>query len=154
MKAAAAEITAMSQDQIARMESTGQYQLTTVNYQLTAEDVEIATEDMPGWLVMNEGQLTIALDIELTPELIEEGVARELVNRIQNLRKSSGLEITDRIEVRIEDRDEVRDAVAHCGQYIAQQVLATSLTTAPKETLSGAEEVEMEGYTILISIKN
>ncbi len=154
MKAAAAEITAMSQDQIATMESTGQYQLSTVNYQLTAEDVEIATEDMPGWLVMNEGQLTIALDIELTPELIEEGVARELVNRIQNLRKSSGLEITDRIEVRIENRDEVRDAVAHCGQYIAQQVLATSLTTAPKETLSGAEEVEMEGYTILISIKN
>ena len=86
MKAVAAEIASMNQEQIAAMESAGVYQLTSVDYQLIAEDVEIATEDMPGWLVMNEGQLTIALDIELTDQLIEEGIARELINRIQNLR--------------------------------------------------------------------
>ena len=102
MKALAAAITAMSQDDIAKMEADGQF--TLLDYTLVPEDVEIITEDMPGWLVANNGILTIALDIELTDELIEEGLARELINRIQNLRKSSGLEITDRINVTIEDR--------------------------------------------------
>ncbi len=154
MKAAAAEITAMSQDQIAQMESAGEYQLSTVNYQLVPEDVEIATEDMPGWLVMNEGQLTIALDIELSDALIQEGIARELVNRIQNLRKSSGLEITDRIAVQIEDRDEVREAVRNCGEYIASQVLATAVTLTPAAEMAEAEEVEMGAYKIKLKIKN
>ncbi len=152
MKAAAAEITAMSQDQIAQMESTGEYQLSTVNYQLVPEDVEIATEDMPGWLVMNEGQLTIALDIELSDALIQEGIARELVNRIQNLRKSSGLEITDRIAVQIEDRDEVREAVRNCGEYIASQVLATAVTLTPAAEMTEAEEVEMGSYRLKLKI--
>ena len=152
MKAAAAEITAMSQDQIAQMESTGEYQLSTVNYQLVPEDVEIATEDMPGWLVMNEGQLTIALDIELSDALIQEGIARELVNRIQNLRKSSGLEITDRIAVQIEDRDEVREAVRNCGEYIASQVLATTVTLTPAAEMTEAEEVEMGNYRLKLKI--
>ena len=86
MKAVAAEINAMTQEQIAQIEAEGNYQLSTINYQLIEEDVEILTEDMPGWLVVNNGVLTIALDIELTPELIEEGIARELINRLQNLR--------------------------------------------------------------------
>ena len=105
---------------------------------------------MPGWLVANNGILTIALDIELTEELIEEGIARELVNRIQNLRKSSGLEITDRIAIILEDRDEIHNAVLHCGDYIASQVLATSLTLA-KEVQG--DTLEMDGYTININIK-
>ena len=150
MKAVAAEIGAMTQDQIAQMEAEGNYQLSTVNYQLIAEDVEILTEDMPGWLVANNGILTIALDIELTDELIEEGIARELINRIQNLRKSSGLEITDRITVVIEDREEIHNAVLHCNDYIASQVLATSLTLG---TAVAGESVEMDGYNINIAIK-
>ena len=155
MKAVAAEINAMNQDQIAQMEQNGNYQLSTVNYQLTAEDVEILTEDMPGWLVANNGILTIALDIELTDELIEEGIARELINRIQNLRKSSGLEITDRIEIELEDRPEIHNAVLHCGEYIASQVLATKLELSNSEALklSNSEALEMDGYNVNINIK-
>ena len=151
MKAVAAEINAMSQDQIAKMETEGNYQLATVDYQLIAEDVEIVTEDMPGWLVANNGILTIALDIELTDELIEEGIARELINRIQNLRKSSGLEITDRITIELEDRPEIHNAVLHCGDYIASQVLATKLELTANSQLSTA--IEMDGYNVGINIQ-
>ena len=149
MKAAAAEIAAMSQEQIAAMEKDGQYQLSTVNYQLVSEDVEIITEDMPGWLVMNDGALTIALDIELTDSLIEEGIARELINRIQNLRKSSGLEITDRIKVVLSPAPQIVVAVEHFGEYISSQVLATSLELAE----NNGEAVEMDNYEIKILIK-
>ncbi len=140
MKAVAAEINAMDQDQIARMEAKGNYQLATVDYQLIAEDVEIV------------------LDIELTDELIEEGIARELINRIQNLRKSSGLEITDRILVTIEDRPEIHNAVLHCGEYIASQVLAASLSLETKPVAewqagSGTTPVEMDGYNVMINIQ-
>ena len=151
MKAVAAEINTMNQDQISQMESIGNYQLSTVNYQLIAEDVEILTEDMPGWLVANNGILTIALDIELTDELIEEGIARELINRIQNLRKSSGLEITDRIEIELEDRSEIHNAVLHCGEYIASQVLATKLELKAENLWLTA--IEMDGYNVNINIK-
>ena len=148
MKALAEAISQMSQDDIAKMEADGQF--TLLDYTLIPEDVEIVTEDMPGWLVANNGILTIALDIELTDELIEEGIARELVNRIQNLRKSSGLEITDRIEITLENRPEIHNAVLHCGEYIASQVLATRLDLA-----SGVQgdTLEMDGYNVNIQIK-
>ena len=148
MKALATAIAAMTQDEIAHMEADGQFSL--LDYTLVSEDVEIITEDMPGWLVSNNGILTIALDIELTDELIEEGIARELVNRIQNLRKSSGLEITDRIVITLEDRPEIHNAVLHCGEYIASQVLATSLELA---TDVQGETLEMDGYHVGINIK-
>ena len=148
MKELAAAIGRMTQDEIAQMEQDGTF--TLCDYMLTAEDVEIITEDMPGWLVANNGVLTIALDIELTEALVEEGVARELINRIQNLRKSSGLEITDRIEVSIERREEVAGAVNHCNEYIASQVLATSLTL--EDGLTDGAEVEMDGYKLHILI--
>jgi isoleucyl-tRNA synthetase len=153
MKAVAAEINAMNQDQIAQMEQNGNYQLSTVNYQLIEEDVEILTEDMPGWLVANNGILTIALDIELTDELIEEGIARELINRIQNLRKSSGFEITDRIEIELEDRSEIHNAVLHCGDYIKSQVLATKLELNSQLSTVNCQLLEMDGYNINIAIK-
>ena len=149
MKELAAAIGRMTQDEIAQMEQAGTF--TVCDYALTAEDVEIITEDMPGWLVANNGVLTIALDIELTEALVEEGVARELINRIQNLRKSSGLEITDRIEVSIERREEVAGAVTHCNEYIASQVLATSLMLA--DGLTDGTEVEMDGYKLHIVIR-
>ena len=151
MKAVAAEIASMTQDQIAQMEAEGSYTLHHTPYTLIPEDVEIVTEDMPGWLVANNGILTIALDIELTDELIEEGIARELVNRIQNLRKSSGLEITDRIEIVLEDRPEIHNAVLHCGDYIASQVLATKLDLTTNDQLPTT--LELDGYNVNIQIK-
>jgi len=153
MKELAAAITAMSQDDIAKMESEGSFnfQLSTFNYTIVSEDVEIITEDMPGWLVSNNGILTIALDIELTEALIEEGIARELINRIQNVRKSSGLEITDRIKVVLEDRAEIHNAVLHCGDYIASQVLATSLEL--KTDGSWLTAIEMDGYDVKMGME-
>jgi isoleucyl-tRNA synthetase len=143
----------MSQDEIAKMETEGafDFRLSTFDYTIVPEDVEILTEDMPGWLVANNGILTVALDIELTDELIEEGIARELINRIQNLRKSSGLEITDRIEIELEDRPEIHNAVLHCGDYIASQVLATKLNLTTNDQLPST--IEMDGYNVNINIK-
>ncbi len=144
MKQLAAAIAQMSQEDIATFETAGTFEL--CGYALVAEDVEIITEDMPGWLVANNGTITIALDIELTPALIEEGIARELINRIQNLRKSSGLEITDRIAVQLENREEIAAAVTNCNDYIASQVLATSLTLV--DNLTDGTALEMDSYTV------
>ncbi len=149
MKAIAAAIAQMSQDDIARMEADGQF--TLLDYTLVPEDVEIVTEDMPGWLVSNNGILTIALDIELNDALIEEGIARELINRIQNLRKSSGLEITDRIRITLEDREEIHNAVLHCSEYIASQVLATTISLEP--SVSSEQQLEMDGYNVKINLQ-
>ena len=146
MKDLAAAISAMSQDDIARFEQNGTFEFSIDNcpFSISAEDVDIFTEDMPGWLVMSDGFLTIALDIELTDSLIEEGVARELINRIQNLRKASGLEITDRIDVVLCPQEEngnsslVKSSIDHFSDYIASQVLANSITLAdslPEGTL-------------------
>ena len=146
MKDLAAAIGAMSQDDIARFEQNGTFEFSIDNcpFSISAEDVDIFTEDMPGWLVMSDGFLTIALDIELTDSLIEEGVARELINRIQNLRKASGLEITDRIDVVLCPQEEngnsslVKSSIDHFSDYIASQVLANSITLAdslPEGTL-------------------
>ena len=144
MKQLAAAIAQMSQEDIAAFEAAGTF--TLCDYALVAEDVEIITEDMPGWLVANNGTITIALDIELTPALIEEGIARELINRIQNLRKSSGLEITDRIAVQLENKTEIAAAVTNCNEYIASQVLATSLVLV--DGLTDGTALEMDGYTV------
>ena len=144
MKQLAAAIAQMSQEDIAAFEAAGTS--TLCDYALVAEDVDIITEDMPGWLVANNGVITIALDIELTPALIEEGIARELINRIQNLRKSSGLEITDRIAVQLENREEIAAAVKNCNEYIASQVLATSLVLV--DGLTGGTVLEMDGYNV------
>ena len=149
MKELAAAIGKMTQDEIAQFEAAGTFRLLDID--LVAEDVDIITEDMPGWLVANNGILTIALDIELTDALVEEGIARELVNRIQNLRKTSGLEITDRITIEIERRDEIAAAVEHCREYIASQVLATSLTLIDK--VAEPQVLDMDGYTVNINIK-
>jgi isoleucyl-tRNA synthetase len=97
---------------------------------VTPADFEITSEDMPGWLVTSEGKLTVALDITITDELKQEGIARELVNRIQNIRKDSGFEVTDKICVEIEDIDLVHTAVATHSQYICAQTLAVSIVTS------------------------
>ena len=144
MKQLATAIAQMSQEDIAAFETAGTF--TLCDYALVAEDVEIITEDMPGWLVANNGTITIALDIELTPALIEEGIARELINRIQNLRKSSGLEITDRIAVQLENKTEIAAAVTNCNEYITSQVLATSLVLV--DGLTDGTSLELDGYSV------
>ncbi|MBQ9962045.1 MAG: isoleucine--tRNA ligase, partial [Alistipes sp.] len=132
MKAIAALVATFAQEQIAAVESGT---LTTLDMgaesiEVSAADFEITSEDMPGWLVTSEGKLTVALDITLTPELEKEGVARELINRIQNIRKDSGLEVTDKIRVEVEDIEAVHDAVAEHGAYIGQQTLAVEVVCA------------------------
>ena len=153
MKEIAVAIVALTQDRIADIETRGQIVLPLPSGEVEVElaDVEIATEDMPGWLVANEGNLTVALDIEVTDELRQEGIARELVNRIQNLRKSNGYEITDKIAVTIESNDEVNTAVANFKDYIAAQVLAQSLIVADK--VENPIALDFEDFVVNISIE-
>jgi isoleucyl-tRNA synthetase len=155
MKSLAAVLTDLQQEQIAALEQTGSLNVEVEGQTLEVRttDVEIISEDMPGWLVANEGRVTVALDITLTDELKCEGTARELVKRIQNLRKSSGLEITDRIHVTLQSHEATDAAVARFSDYIAQQVLASAIDTANTPQPEGAELFEMDGYTIWAQIK-
>ena len=146
MKAVAAAVAEMTQEQIAELETNGKLQLGS--YEILAEDVEIISEDIPGWLVGNDGNLTIALDITLTDELRAEGMARTLVNRIQNIRKKSGLEITDRIHVQIEPNEAATKAVEAFGDYIARQVLADDIKLEANE----GQAVEFDEFTLNINI--
>lgn len=129
MKQIAGAINQMSQDDIARFEKESAYELVVgdENVHLGLEDVEILSEDIPGWLVANEGGLTVALDIEVSPELRQEGIAREFINRIQNLRKESDFEVTDKINLRIARQDEINEAVNNFSDYISNQTLASNL---------------------------
>ena len=111
---------------------------------LNSEDVEIITNDIPGWLVANDGILTVALDINLTEELKEEGIAREFINRIQNLRKESGFEVTDKIDIKIKKHDFINSAIHRHGEYISMQTLANSITLVDELELSNAKAVEID----------
>ena len=132
MKQLAAEIAGMTQEEIIAFEKEGQFTFEIDNASVCVElsDVEIFSEDIPGWLVANEGSLTVALDITVTDDLRKEGIAREIVNRIQNIRKNIGLEITDKIQVVISPNPKTDDAVAEYSDYIAHQVLAESIRIA------------------------
>jgi isoleucyl-tRNA synthetase len=113
------------------------------------EDVEIISEDIPGWLVSNEGNLTVALEVELTDELRQEGMARELINRIQNLRKDSGFEITDHISVVVSPFEQTDAAIAVFADYISSQVLADKLSVAEND---GAE-IDFDDFKLNIKIE-
>ena len=145
MKQIAAMTAEFSQEKIAEIESSTEVVLDMGAEQITVTpaDFEIMSEDMPGWLVTSEGKLTVALDITVTPELQREGVARELVNRIQNIRKESGFEVTDKIRVEIEALDEVCDAVSEYADYIGQQTLAVGVVAvaAPQGEFVVASDV-------------
>ena len=143
MKEIAAFFAAMDQRTIADIERAGDYslQLPSGPVALTAEDYTVSSEDMEGWLVASEGQLTVALDVTITDSLRREGVARELVNRIQNLRKDSGFDVTDRINVTIENLPEVADSLASFGDYLKDQTLAVSLVLGKD---FGGKKVEWE----------
>ncbi len=130
MKNAAAIINTFSQEDISAIEKTGKYSL-EINgekYELSADDFIISAEDIPGWLVANEGELTVALDITLTDDLKAEGLARELVNRIQNIRKSSDFDVTDRIVVQLTIDDKLQKAIEKYGDYIKSETLTDDIT--------------------------
>ena len=116
---------------------------------LEKEDVEIINEDIPGWLVANEGNVTVALEVELTEELLQEGLARELINRIQNMRKDNGLEITDRIDIMVAENDKMQAAIEHYGEYIKGQVLADNITIEANK----GEDVDFDDFRLNIKIQ-
>ncbi|BCI62546.1 MULTISPECIES: isoleucine--tRNA ligase [Bacteroidales] len=153
MKQLATAIAAMSQDDILRFETEGNF-LFDINGQhavIETSDVEIISEDIPGWLVANEGKLTVALDVTVTDDLKREGIARELVNRIQNIRKSSGFDITDKINIRISSNEETDAAVEEYKTYIAKQVLANSIEITEKLDRD-INELDFENFKLKVSI--
>ena len=153
MKAAAQALANLEQSQIAQFEKDGKITLNLADTEAVVElaDVEVISEDIPGWLVANEGNITVALDITITDDLRKEGVARELVNRIQNVRKSKDFNITDRIVVKIAPDEHVADAVAQFKDYIAKQVLAVAIELTPVE---GADVItlDMDDYKLYVTV--
>lgn len=152
MKAVAAAVSELSQDAIAELEKNGSYTLLLDGAEVVVEavDVEIFSEDIPGWLVANEGKLTVALDVTVTEELRREGIARELVNRIQNIRKSSGLEITDKIKITLSKNPQTDDAVNEYKDYICNQVLGTSLTLA--DAVENGTELNFDDFSLYVNV--
>lgn len=144
MKQLSACISDINQEQIAYLEKNGilPLNLGAVIFDLMLEDVEILSEDIPGWQVANQGKLTVALDITLTDELKEKGLARELVNRIQNIRKDKGFEITDRINVKIKGPEEVQRSINNNFDYIRSEILAIQLELV--EQLEGSDVISLE----------
>ena len=153
MKQLAATIAAMSQPDIAEFEKNGSFTFDIDSQQATIErgDVEVISEDIPGWLVANEGNLTVALDITVTDELHREGIARELVNRIQNIRKTSGFDITDKIDVVIASNAETDQAVREYRDYMSRQVLANTFEIV--DNLSGESVSELDFDTFKVNIR-
>ncbi len=151
MKAVANAVANLSQEEIAALEKNGSLALNLDGAEAVIEttDVEIFSEDIPGWLVANEGKLTVALEVTVTEELRREGVARELVNRIQNIRKSSGFEITDKINIVLSKNNQTDDAVNEYKEYICNQVLANSLTLA--DEVEGTE-LEFDDFKLYASV--
>ena len=152
MKAVAAAVAEMSQEAITELEKNGRYTFVLDGAEAVVEaaDVEIFSEDIPGWLVANEGTLTVALEVTVTEELKREGIARELVNRIQNIRKSSGFEITDKITIVLSRNSNSDDAVNEYNTYICNQVLATSLVLADEVT--DGTELNFDDFNLYIKV--
>lgn len=153
MKKLAAAIQTMAQPDILAFEAAGRYTLTVDGQEAVVElsDVEIISEDIPGWLVANEGRLTVALDITVTEALRKEGLARELVNRIQNLRKSSGFDITDKVNVTILSTDEMDEAIEEYNAYIRGQVLASVVELT--DVISDATELDFEDFKLSVRVE-
>ena len=153
MKTLAAQIQQMSQEDINAFEKAGTFTLQVEGQEAVIEraDVEIISEDIPGWLVANEGRLTVALDITITDDLKKEGLARELVNRVQNLRKSSGFDITDKVNITVASSTEMNDAINDYKEYIANQVLANSIEIAD-EPIADATTLDFEDFTLAVKV--
>ena len=151
MKGVAAQMAALSQDDIAKLEKDGKLNINVDgnDLEVLAADVDIISEDIPGWLVSNEGNLTVALEVELTDDLKREGMARELINRIQNLRKETGLEITDRIVVTLSPNAETDAAIESYGDMVKTQVLANDIKIGDND----GQEVDFDDFKLNIKVE-
>ena len=154
MKQLGKMISEMSQADIIEFEKNGSFTFTIDGTQATVEacDVEIISEDIPGWLVANEGNLTAALDITVTEELRREGIAREIVNRIQNIRKDNDFDITDRIKVVISKNENSDAAITEYTDYISKQVLADSLVICDSVAGDDTTQLDMDDYTLTVKV--
>ncbi len=155
MKAVAEAVKALDTKQVNRLEADGTITIDVNGSPVTidAANVDIISEDIPGWLVANEGALTIALDVTVTPELRREGLAREIVNRIQNIRKSRGYDITDRISLTFEPSGDNDEAIREHADYISRQVLASSLDIAPVDTTDSlVEQLSIDDVNLNVRI--
>lgn len=155
MKAAATAIKSLDQKQIATLEAEGRisFDLEGTPAEIELSDVEIISEDIPGWLVANEGNLTIALDVTVTPELKREGIARDIVNRIQNIRKSRDYDITDRIDLVFAPSADTDEAIREYSDYISRQVLANSIMILPVDASAlDVEKLSMDDVTAFVKI--
>jgi isoleucyl-tRNA synthetase len=150
MKDISQALSAFGQEDIQHFEAAGSCEITIGKECITlnSDDVEITSEDIPGWLVANEGKLTVALDVNITQELKDEGIAREFVNRIQNIRKESGFEVTDKIAVEIQRHELINSSVENYHDYIASQTLAKSVKLVDKVDVSSVNSVEIEENVI------
>ena len=153
MKDVNKNVTAMTQDDIAALEANGSitFDINGQQVTLTTEDVEIHNEDIPGWLVANDGKLTVALEVELTDDLRHEGIARELVNRIQNIRKSSNYDITDKINVTISKNETIEVVITKYNTYICNQVLAQGITLS--DNVANGVEADLDFATVKIGLE-
>lgn len=150
MKSVAAHMDGLDQDAIALLEQNGSISFDIDGAHVTVDvaDVEIISEDIPGWLVSNDGNLTVALEVELTEDLLNEGMARELINRIQNMRKDAGLEITDRIAIKVSPNDSIAKAIANYEDYVKTQVLADSISVED----NAGTDVEFDNFVVRIQV--
>ena len=155
MKAIAEAIKNLDAQSVARLETEGSIEIEIAGTKAVVDacDVDIYSEDIPGWLVANNGPLTIALDVTVTPELRREGIAREIVNRVQNIRKQSGFEVTDRIKLTFAPCEATDDALLEYGDYIARQVLANTLQiTSVAEGEEGVSVLDIDGVNLPVKI--
>ena len=151
MKTVAAAIQSLNDEQISLLEHEGSLKLEGTTYTIQPEDVEIIAEDVAGWQVANLGKLTVALDINITPELKKEGLSRELINRIQNLRKEKGFEVTDRIKVTITQNTEIQEAVENNLSYICTEILANSIDFK-EASLESGDTIEIDGRELRVIV--
>ncbi len=153
MKMISGQIFGLNNDQISDLEKGGSITLSAKdnNYDITLEDIEVKTAEIPGWQIMSDGTYTVALDLEIDEELKQEGIARELVNKIQNLRKDKDFEVTDKISVIIAEHPYTNDAINAFNEYICGEILANSITT--QGNIDGSDQVDIDGNLISINLK-
>jgi isoleucyl-tRNA synthetase len=152
MKAVSAALAAFTQEDIGRIEKEGSYSLSIADELviLQVTEVEITSEDVPGWMVANKGPLTVALDVTVTPELLNEGNAREFVNRIQKIRKDSGFELTDRIFVKVAETDALKSSITQFNDYICAEILADKLEVVPQ--MADGTEIEVNDTVLKVLV--
>ena len=155
MKLMAQEISKLQSNHIQTLEADGSLmiELDGATFELILDHVEIKTQDMPGWLVASEGDVTVALDININDELRLEGIAREFVNRVQNLRKDSGLEVTDRILLKVETNELIREAIQANKEYVCNEILANEIVFETLDSSALITDIESDGDAKLALVK-